>query len=117
VPSSAKNAPVLLENNVQLDDFSDGGEEGFLLQGQNRGYTVGAQQSCGSGMVIPDPDFCPSGIPDPGSRIQDPKQQQKRGVKKICCPNFFCSYKNHKIENYINFELQKKEFVIKPSKI
>jgi hypothetical protein len=41
----------------------------------------------------------------PGSRIQ--KQQQKRGVKKICCPTFFCSHKFHKIENYINFELVK----------
>jgi hypothetical protein len=29
---------------------------------------------------IPDPDFYPSRIPDPGSRIQ--KQQQKREVKK-----------------------------------
>jgi hypothetical protein len=33
-------------------------------------------QCCGSGMFIPDPDFYPS-------RIPDPKQQQKRGVKKI----------------------------------
>jgi hypothetical protein len=41
-----------------------------------------------------------------GSRIQ--KQQQKRGVKENCCPTFFCSHKNHKIENYINFELAKK---------
>jgi hypothetical protein len=31
-------------------------------------------------MFIPDPDFYPSRIPDPGSRIQ--KQQQKREVKK-----------------------------------
>jgi hypothetical protein len=35
---------------------------------------------------IPDPDFCPS-----GSRISD--------------PGFKNSHKNHKIENYINFEL------------
>ncbi len=42
-----------------------------------------------------------SRIPDLGSRIH--KQQQKRGVKKI----LFCSHKNHKIENYINFELVK----------
>jgi hypothetical protein len=40
---------------------------------------------------IPDPDFYPSRIPDLGSRIQ--KQQQKRGVKKICCHTFFCSHK------------------------
>ena len=39
------------------------------------------------GSRIPDPDFYPSRIPDPGSRISDPgsriqKQQQKREVKK-----------------------------------
>jgi hypothetical protein len=33
---------------------------------------------------IPDPDFHPSRIPDPRSRIQ--KQQQKRGVKKKIWP-------------------------------
>ncbi len=43
----------------------------------------------------------------PGSRIQ--KQQQKRGVKKICCLNFLCSHKFHKIANYFNFELLKKK--------
>ncbi len=58
-------------------------------------------QCHGSGMFIPYPDFFPS-------RIQ--KQQQKRGVKKICCLTFFCNHKNHKIENYINFELVKKKF-------
>jgi hypothetical protein len=45
-------------------------------------------------MFIPDPDFCPSQIPDLGSWIQ--KQLQKRGVKKY-----------HKIENYFIFELVK----------
>jgi hypothetical protein len=35
---------------------------------------------------IPDPDFYPSRIPDLGPRIQ--KQQQKRGVKKICSHTF-----------------------------
>ncbi len=76
---------------------------------------------------IPDPDFCPSRIPDLGSRIQ--KQQQKRGVINICC-TFFCSHKNHKIENYINWwtkkfglvykelkELSTQQIVIKLSKI
>ncbi len=48
-------------------------------------------------------------IPDPGSRISDPrsriqKQQQKRGVKKISCLTFFRSHKFHKIENYFIFE-------------
>ncbi len=38
-------------------------------------------QCCGSGMFIPDPDFCPSRIPDLESRIQ--KHQQKRRVKKL----------------------------------
>jgi hypothetical protein len=47
-----------------------------------------------------------SRIPDPESRIQ--KQQQKIGVKKISCLAFFCSHKNHKIENFIIFELVKK---------
>ncbi len=52
---------------------------------------------------IRDPDLS---IPDLGSRIQ--KQQQKRGVKKNRS-TFFCSPKNHKIENDINFELMKKK--------
>jgi hypothetical protein len=30
-------------------------------------------------------------------------------MKKICCPDFFCSHKNHKIENFLNFELVKKK--------
>ncbi len=61
-----------------------------------------------SGMLIPDPDFCPSRIPDLGSRTQ--KQQQKRGMKKklVVLP-FFCSHKYHKIENYCIFELVKKK--------
>jgi hypothetical protein len=64
-------------------------------------------QYCGSGMFIPDPDFYPSRIPDFGSRIQ--KQQQKRGVKKICCYTFLCSHKFHKTENYFSFEVLKKK--------
>jgi hypothetical protein len=55
---------------------------------------------------IPDPDFYPSRIPDPGSRIQE--QQQKSGVKKICCHNFLCSHKFHKIASYFSFEVLKK---------
>jgi hypothetical protein len=43
-----------------------------------------------------------------GFRIQ--KHQQKRGVKKNLLSYLFCSHKNHKIENYINFELVKKNF-------
>jgi hypothetical protein len=55
---------------------------------------------------IPDPDFYPLRILDPGSdlgsRIQ--KQQQKRGVNKNSCHTFFWSHKFHKIENYFTFE-------------
>ncbi len=69
---------------------------------------------CGSGMFIfdpgspiLDPDFYLSRIPNPGSRIQ--KQQQKRGVKKICFHTFFCSHKFHIIENYLIFEMLKQK--------
>ncbi len=57
----------------------------------------------------PDPDFLP--IPDPGSRIPDPgKNSNKReGWKKICCHNFLCSHKFHKIANYFSFEVLKKK--------
>jgi hypothetical protein len=52
--------------------------------------------------------------------------EQERGVKKICCPTFFCSYKNHKIELakkkiWANIqrimELYTQKIVIKLSKI
>ncbi len=57
---------------------------------------------------IPDPDFYPSRIPDPGSRIPDPgsKNSNKRERwKKICCH----SHKFHKIVNYFSFEVLKKK--------
>jgi hypothetical protein len=39
---------------------------------------------------IPDPDFYPSRIPDPGSRIPDPKTVTKeRGEKKFVVKPFF----------------------------
>jgi hypothetical protein len=39
---------------------------------------------------IPDPDFYPSRIPDPGSRIPDPKTATKeRGKKKIVVIPFY----------------------------
>jgi hypothetical protein len=66
-------------------------------------------QCCGSGMFIPepritDPDFYPCRISDLGSRIPDPKQQQKRGVKKIVATPFpFFCHKFHKIEELDNF--------------
>jgi hypothetical protein len=41
---------------------------------------------------IPDPDFYPSRIPDPGSRIPDPKTGRKeRGEKKFFVQHFFVS--------------------------
>ncbi len=50
---------------------------------------------------IPDPDFCPSRIPDPGSK----NSNKREGRKKICCPTgtSFCNHKYHKIENYFIF--------------
>jgi hypothetical protein len=47
-------------------------------------------QCCGSGMFIPDPDFYPSRIPDPGSRIPKPKTATKeRGEKKLVVITFY----------------------------
>jgi hypothetical protein len=31
-------------------------------------------------------------------------------MKKICCHNFLCSHKFHKIANYFSFEVVKKKF-------
>jgi hypothetical protein len=40
--------------------------------------------SVGSGMFLPDPDFYPSRISDPGYQIPDPKTATKeRGEKKL----------------------------------
>ncbi len=76
------------------------------IQGSSQ-FSGAQYQCCGSGMFIPDPDFYPSRIPDLGSGIQ--KQEQKWGVKKICCHTFFCSHKFHKIVNYFIFEMPKKK--------
>jgi hypothetical protein len=57
---------------------------------------ISFEQCCGSGMFIP----------DSGSRIQ--KQQQKRGVKKICCPNFSVASNITKLK-IILFLLSKKK--------
>ncbi len=62
---------------------------------------------------MPDPDFYPSRIPDLGSRI--PKQQQKRGVKKISCntvPFYVATnFTKLKIIIYFSFEVQKKKIL------
>jgi hypothetical protein len=58
---------------------------------------------------IPDPDFYPSRIPDPGSWIPDPKTATKeRGEKKLVAIPL-CSHKFHKIVNYFSFEVLKKK--------
>jgi hypothetical protein len=57
------------------------------------------------GFWIPDPDFYPSQIPDPGSNYSN----QRRGVKKKLMSYLFCSHKFHKIENYFIFEMLKKK--------
>ncbi len=53
----------------------------------------------------------------PGSRILifthpigSKNSNKKEGLKKICCHNFSCSYKFHKIANYFSFEVLKKKF-------
>ncbi len=68
---------------------------------------------------IPDPDFYPSRIPDPGSRIPDlgsripdpgsKNSNRRERWKKISCHTFLCSHKFHKIVNYFSFEVLKKK--------
>ncbi len=58
--------------------------------------------------VYPGSWFLP--IPDPGSRIPDPKTSTKGRVEKKCLSNIFCSHKFHKIVNYFIFEMLKKKF-------
>ncbi len=53
---------------------------------------------------IPDPDFYPSRIPDPGSK----NSNKREGWKKICYI-FLCSHKFHKTANYFSFEVLKKK--------
>jgi hypothetical protein len=59
---------------------------------------------------IPDPDFYLSRIPDPGSRIPDPKTATKeRGEKKFDVKPFYVATKLNKIVNYFSFEVLKKK--------
>jgi hypothetical protein len=59
-------------------------------------------------MFIPDPNFYSSWIPDPGSRIPDPKTVTKeRGEKNF--HTFFYSHKLHKIVIYFIFGSLKKK--------
>ena len=66
-------------------------------------------QCCGSGMFIPDPGSWFLPIPDPGSKNKN--KNKREGWKKICCHNFLCSHKFHKIANYFSFEVLKKKFL------
>jgi hypothetical protein len=63
-------------------------------------------------MFIPDPGSWFLPIPDPGSRISDPgsiNSNKREGWKKICCHNFLCSHKVHKIAHYFSFDVLKKK--------
>ncbi len=63
----------------------------IVLQAHTLALKTGYKQCCVSGMFIPNPDFYPSRIPDPGSRIPDlgsripdPKTATKeRGEKNL----------------------------------
>jgi hypothetical protein len=67
-------------------------------------------QCCGSGMFIPDPGSWFLPIPDPGSRIPDPKTATKeRGKKKLNVKPFYVATKFNKIVNYFSFEVLKKK--------
>jgi hypothetical protein len=58
---------------------------------------------------IPDPDFNPSRISDPGSRVPDPKTAMKdRGEKKFVPILFFGAINCTKL-NYFIFEMLKKK--------
>jgi hypothetical protein len=60
-------------------------------------------------MFIPDPDFYPSRIPDPGSRIPDPKKAMKDiGEKKFVSYLVFGVINFTKL-NYFIFEMLKKK--------
>ncbi len=54
---------------------------------------------------IPDPDFYPSRISDPGSK----NSNKREGWKKIWCHTFLFSHKFHKIVHYFCFEVLKKK--------
>jgi hypothetical protein len=56
-------------------------------------------------MFITDPDFCPSRIPDLGSK----NSNKREGLKKIFFLPFFVATNFTKIENYFIFELVKKK--------
>jgi hypothetical protein len=64
----------------------------------------GRRQCCGSGMIIPDPDFCPSRISD--TRIQATKE---KGAKKFVVLSFFVATNITKLKILLYFEQAKKK--------
>ncbi len=65
------------------------------------------RQCCGSGMLIPDPDF-----PHPGSRISDPRSKnsnKRKGWKKIVVIPFFVATNLTKLKIIVFFEMLKKK--------
>jgi len=56
-------------------------------------------------MFIPDPGSWFLPIPDPGSRILDPKKGTKERGEKKFFHTILCSHKFHKIDNYFSFEV------------
>ncbi len=63
------------------------------------------KQCGGSGKFIRNPGSWFLPIPDLGSK----NSNKREGWKKICCHNFLCSHKFHKITNYFCFEVLKKK--------
>jgi len=68
----------------------------------------GNDQSCGSGMFIPDPDFYPSWIRS--------RQQHQKNKGKFFCPTIFLAKKIIKFDNFI-LEQGKKIIFSKNTKI
>jgi hypothetical protein len=81
-------------------------EEEFELSKISRGSYSLADPGCLS--RIPDPNFYPSRIPDQKTATKE------RGEKKMCCHNFLCSHKFHKIAS---FEVLKKKIWVNFQKI
>ncbi len=67
-------------------------------------------QCCGSGMFIPDPGSWFLPIPDPGSRIPDPKTATKeRGEKKFVVNPFFVATNFIKLKIILLFKCWRKK--------
>jgi hypothetical protein len=99
--SAAKNSVVFKLVSL-LTLFSVSEEIGSSHSGINVSFRLTGTQCGGSGMFIPDLDFCPSRIPDPTTATKE------RG-EKSSFPTFLCSHKYHKMGNYFILELLKKQ--------